>query len=142
MAQLIEFAGNHFLLVGGFILVASLLIQDLITGGMGKGSIDPKGATDLINHQSAVVIDVRPSSDFSKGHIINAVNIPMNGFSGQIDKLRKHQEQPIVVNCRSGAQSSLACRQLRKAGFKQVFNLQGGIMAWQNANFPISRKRK
>lgn len=142
MAQLIEFAGNHLLLVGGFIVVLTLLIQDLLTGGFGKGSVDPKGATELINQQNAVVLDVRPSADFSKGHIINAVNIPMNGFSGQIDKLRKHQDQPIVVSCRSGAQSSTACRLLRKAGFSQVFNLQGGMLAWQNANFPVSRKRK
>jgi len=142
MHQIIEFAGNHFLLVGSFIVVAVLLIQELAQGGLGKGSVDPKGATELINQQNAVVVDVRPSADFSKGHIINAINIPMNGFNGQIDKLRKHQEQPILVSCRSGAQSSMACRLLRKAGFGQVYNLQGGLMAWQNANFPVSRKRK
>ena len=142
MEQFIEFAGNHLLLVGGFVVVAALFIQDLTTGGLGKGSVDPKGATDLINQQNAVVIDVRPGTDFSKGHIINALNIPMSGFSGQIDKLTKYKEQPIIVSCRSGAQSSSACRMLRKQGFDQVFNLQGGIMAWQSANLPVSRKKK
>jgi len=142
MDQLIEFASNHMLLVGGFVVVAVLLIQELATGGTGKGSIDPKGATELINHQNAVVIDVRPENDFTSGHIINAVNIPMSSFSGKIDKLKKYQGRPVIISCRSGGQSNSACRMLRKAGFDQVFNLQGGMLAWQNANFPVSRKRK
>lgn len=142
MDQLIEFAGNHMLLVGGFVVVAALLIQDLAAGGMGKGSLEPKEATDLINRQNAVIIDVRPSNDFSSGHIINAINIPMSGFSNQIDKLKKHQGKPIIVSCRSGAQSSAACRMLRKSGFEEVYNLRGGMLSWQNAKFPVSRKRK
>jgi rhodanese-related sulfurtransferase len=142
MEQLIEFSGNHLMLVGGFFVVTVLLIQDLFAGGFGKGSVDPKGATDLINQQDAVVIDVRPSADFSKGHIINSLNIPMSGLNGQLDKLNKYKSRPVVVSCRSGAQSSAACRMLRKQGFDQVFNLQGGIMAWQNANLPVSRKKK
>ncbi len=142
MEQLIEFSGNHLLLVGGFVVVAVLLIQDLASGGFGKGSVDPKGATELINQQEAVVVDVRPGADFTKGHIINAINMPMSSFSGQLDKLNKYKDKPIVVSCRSGAQSSAACRMLRKQGFEQVFNLQGGIMAWQNANLPVSRKKK
>lgn len=142
MDQVIEFASNHYLLVGGFIFVLALLIQDLISGGGGKGSVDPTGATEMINNEEALVIDVRPGADFSKGHIINAKNIPMSGFAGQIDSLRKHQEKPIIINCNSGAQSAAACRMLRKAGFERVYNLRGGILAWQNANFPVSRKRK
>lgn len=142
MDQLIEFAGNHLLLVGGFVVAASLLVQDMVAGGVGKGSIDPKDATDMINHQDAVVIDVRSGADFTAGHIINAVNIPMTKFAGQVDKLKKHQGKPIIISCRSGAQSSSACRMLRKSGFEQVYNLRGGMLSWQNANFPVSRKRK
>lgn len=141
MDQLLEFAGNHFILVTAFVVVASLLAQDLMVNG-GKGSVDAKGATDLINNQNAVVIDVRPSSDFNNGHIINAKNIPMSSFNSQIDKLQKHKNKPIIISCRSGAQSASACRMLRKQGFENVFNLTGGILSWQSANFPISRKRK
>jgi rhodanese-related sulfurtransferase len=85
---------------------------------------------------------VRPTADYSKGHIINSTNIPMNGFSKQISTLEKYRDKPVIVSCRSGAQSSQACSQLRKAGFKEVYNLRGGILAWQNANLPLSRKKK
>ena len=88
-----------------------------------------------------MVVDVRPVADFSQGHILHSVNVPMNGFKNQIQQLKKHQERPIIVSCRSGAQSAQACAQLRKAGFEKVYNLRGGILAWQNASLPVSRKK-
>ncbi|MCU7813903.1 MAG: rhodanese-like domain-containing protein [Candidatus Thiodiazotropha sp. (ex Lucinoma kastoroae)] len=140
MQQLIEFTMNHWILVLTFVLVAGFLIFNLLIGD--KHAVDPTTATDLINHQDAVVVDVRPAADFHKGHIINAISIPSNGFGNQIGLLSKHKEKPVIISCRSGAQSSAACQQLKKAGFEQVFNLKGGILAWQNANLPITRKNK
>jgi rhodanese-related sulfurtransferase len=139
MQQLIEFAMNHWILVTTFLLVAGFLIFNLLQGD--KGSVEPVAATDLINRQQAVVVDVRPNADFHQGHIINAINIPSNGFANQINTLSKHKNKPIIVSCRSGAQSSGACDQLRKAGFEQVYNLKGGMLAWQSANLPVTRKK-
>ena len=120
--------------------IIALLVHNLIAGG--KGSVDPVGATDLINHRDALVVDVRPAADFAKGHIINAQNVPMNGFKNQIATLQKHKGKPILISCRSGSQSSAACQQLRKAGFQEVFNLRGGILAWQSANLPLTRRKR
>ncbi len=140
MEQFVEFAGNHSMLFGALGLILGLLTYNLMMGN--KGTLDPQGATALINHQDALVVDVRPTPDYAKGHIINSVNVPMNGFSKQINSLEKHKDKPVIVSCRSGAQSSQACAQLRKAGFSEVYNLRGGILAWQNANLPLSRKKK
>jgi rhodanese-related sulfurtransferase len=140
MEQLIEFAMNHWILLLSFIIVAGVLIYNLSLGD--KGSVEPIAATDLINHQEAVVVDVRPAADFHKGHIINAINIPGNGFANQMGILSKYKDKPIIVSCRSGAQSSSACQQLKKAGYEQVYNLKGGILAWQSANLPVTRKKK
>ncbi|MGD8589189.1 MAG: rhodanese-like domain-containing protein [Chromatiales bacterium] len=139
MQQLIEFTMNHWVLVLSFVLVGALLIYNLLQGN--KGSLDPTGATDLINHQNAVVVDVRPAADYQKGHIINAINIPSNGFANQVNSLSKYKDRPIIVSCRSGSQSQAACQQLRKAGFEKVFNLHGGVLAWQNASLPLTRKK-
>ena len=65
----------------------------------------------------------------------------MNAFQNQLGQLKKHQGKPIIVSCRSGAQSSQACRHLRSAGFTDVYNLKGGMLAWQNANLPVTRKK-
>jgi rhodanese-related sulfurtransferase len=139
-AQLIEFVSNHWPLFVALVAVAALLAYNLIVGE--KGSVDPAGATELINHKDAVVIDVRPAADFAKGHIINAQNIPMNGLKNQLGVLQKHKNGPLVVACRSGSQSSMACQQLRKAGFAEVYNLRGGVLAWQSANLPLTRKKR
>jgi rhodanese-related sulfurtransferase len=122
------------------VVVLGLLAYNLAVGD--KGSVDPADATSLINHRDAVVIDVRPTADFAKGHIVNAQNVPMNGFKNQIGALQRYKDGPVVVACRSGAQSAMACQQLRKAGFAEVYNLRGGVLAWQNANLPLSRKRR
>lgn len=140
MQQLIEFTMNHWILILTFVGVAGFLVFNMLVGD--KDALDPVAATELINHQDAVVVDVRPSADFNKGHIINAISIPSNGFANQMGVLNKHKEKPIIISCRSGAQSSTATVQLKKAGFEQVYNLKGGILAWQSANLPITRKSK
>jgi rhodanese-related sulfurtransferase len=137
--QLIDFAMNHWMILTAFVLIAAYLIFTLLQGD--KGSVEPMAATEMINHQQAVVVDVRPSADFHKGHIINAISIPSNGFASQLGTLNKHKGKPIIVSCRSGAQSASACAQLRSAGFEQVYNLKGGLLAWQSANLPVSRKK-
>jgi rhodanese-related sulfurtransferase len=136
----IEFIGNNWLLFVALAVIVALLTHNLIVGS--KGSVDPLGATEMINHQQAVIVDVRPTADFSKGHIINAINIPFNGFKSQIGTLQKHKGRPIIINCRSGSQSAMACQQLRKEGFEDVHNLRGGIMAWEAAGLPLTRKKR
>jgi rhodanese-related sulfurtransferase len=138
--QIVEFVGSHWYLFLALVVILGLLTHNIIVGG--KGSVEPLQATEMINHQDAVVVDVRPAADFAKGHIINAINIPMNGFKNQIATLTKHKGKPIILNCRSGAQSAMACSQLRKEGFEQVFNLRGGIMAWEAASLPLTRKKR
>lgn len=137
-AQLVEFIGHHWVLVLALLVILGLLAYDLIAGS--AGGINPLEAVTVMNHQDAVVVDVRPAADFAKGHIINAINIPMNGFMKQVGVLEKYREHPIILNCNSGAQSSQACNQLRKQGFTRVYNLRGGILAWENANLPVTRK--
>lgn len=138
--QLIEFIGNHWELVAALAIILALLTYSFLVSG--KGAVDPSGATDLINHKDALVLDVRSAADFAQGHIINALNIPMNGFKKQIGTLQKHKDRPILITCRSGSQSSMACQQLRKEGFEDVHNLRGGIMAWQSASLPLSKKKR
>jgi len=141
MQQFLEFAGNNLILFGALIVVLVLLAQNIIVG-MDKTAVTPRGATELINREDALVVDVRPMNDFSSGHILNAINIPANSLKKQMAQLEKHKDRHIIVACRSGTQSAIACKQLRQAGFEKVHNLKGGMLAWQNEDFPISHKKK
>jgi rhodanese-related sulfurtransferase len=141
MAQLVEFAGNHLYLIAALAVILILLAQNLLADG-GKNSVSPQLATELINRKDAVVVDVRPIADYSKAHIINSINIPATSLKNQLGQLDKHKDKgvPVIVACRSGAQSSVACKLQSKSGFEQVYNLKGGILAWQSASLPVSRK--
>ncbi len=141
MHQLLEFAGNHLILVGTLIAILALLIHSLASEMGGKGVVGPQQATELINREDGVVLDVRSMADFNKGHIIRAINIPISGLQNQLGQLEKYKKKPIIVACRSGAQSSLACKQLQRNGFERVYNLKGGILGWQSKNLPMSRKK-
>ncbi len=140
VSQLFEFVVHNWYLFVALVVILALLIHNLIVGE--RGNVEPLGATEMINHKDATVIDVRSAADFAAGHIVNAVNIPMNGFKNQLAVLGKYKGKPIIVNCRSGGQSGAACEHLRKQGFEEVYNLKGGILAWQAANLPLSRKKR
>ena len=139
-AQLIDFVGNHVILFAALGVILGLLTYNLVLGD--RGAVEPTAATTIMNRKDAAVIDVRPAADFEKGHVINAVNIPMNGFKKQTGVLNKYKDKAVIIVCRSGSQSQAACQLLRKAGFEEVYNLKGGVLAWENANLPLTRKKR
>lgn len=103
-------------------------------------------ATDFANKANelphALIIDVRTPDEFSKGHIQKAKNIDWNGddFEKQIATLDK--AKPVFVYCLSGGRSSSAASKMRKDGFKEVYELDGGIMKWRGANMPETNENK
>ena len=86
---------------------------------------------------NAFLLDVRTSEEFASGHLKNATNINIydDNFNDQIAKIDK--QKTIFVYCKGGGRSAQAASQLRNTGFKNVFDLNGGIMAWDNENLPI-----
>ena len=84
----------------------------------------------------AMVIDVRTPVEFAKGHLPNAKNFDWNGksFDQQIAMLSK--EKPVFVYCLSGARSTSAANKMISDGFKEVYQLEGGILKWRGANLP------
>jgi thioredoxin len=92
--------------------------------------------TEIKTHPIAPLVDVRTPDEFSKGHLQNALNIDWNGnsFDSEISKLDK--SKPVFVYCLSGGRSGQAAAKMRADGFKEVYELQGGIMKWRGANLP------
>lgn len=85
---------------------------------------------------TATILDVRTKEEFSKGHLSYANNFDWNGnkFDEQIAPLDK--SKPVFVYCLSGGRSASAANKMRSDGFKQVYELDGGIMKWRGANLP------
>lgn len=90
----------------------------------------------------AVVIDVRTPEEFKGGSIFNAVNIDFNDNYFEIHTKQLDASKTYFVYCLSGGRSSSAASFMRKNGFKNVFELNGGIMAWRKADLPIVNQNK
>lgn len=142
MGRILEFATTHWELSLAFAVTVGLLIHNLF-GEKWKSypTIDPVEAIHLINHREALFLDVRSERERAQGFILNSIHIPLDSLKGRLQELEKHKDKHIVVGCRSGHRSSHACGQLHKNGFAHVYNLRGGMLAWQNANLPVTTKR-
>ena len=142
MDRLLEFAGNHTLLV--FALVASFLLAvftELRRKASGMLAVAPTEAVKLINND-AVVLDLRSSESFSRGHIVGARNVPMDQLDGSMEKLARFRDKPVVAVCDAGVTSTKAVNALRKSGFESVYNLKGGMNAWGQAGLPVVSGKK
>ena len=141
MEQLITFTSNNTILVISIVIVSLMLLNNLFAEKLrGYTSITPVESTQMINHDDALVLDVREMNEYSEGHILNSVHIPLTSLKTRISEIEKHKAKKVIVACRSGHRSSHACASLKKNGFEEVFNLRGGVMAWQNANLPLIKK--
>ena len=141
MERFPEFISNHSSLVLAFVVILGALLWTLwqsIGGGMKK--LSPMDATQLINREDAVVLDVRSDGEFNQGHIVNSVNIPQKSVQDQLSKLEKYRSRPIITACRTGQIAQGVGSVLRKNGFEQVYNLAGGLVAWEGANLPLVKK--
>lgn len=142
MDRFLEFAGEHTLLVLGLMISFFVLVfSELRRKASNLISVDPTDAVKLINNDAAI-IDLRNAESYSRGHIVNARNIPFDAFDPTQDKIAKLKGKPVVTVCDSGITSNKAVDALRKSGFESVFNLKGGMAAWDQAGLPVVTGKK
>jgi rhodanese-related sulfurtransferase len=96
-------------------------------------------AVTLINRRDPLVLDVRSQAEFNNGHIGGARLIPVGELKSRLADLEKFKDKPVLVHCATGNRSQGAAKMLKDAGFKEVFNLQGGLGAWQQAGMPVEK---
>ena len=142
MDRLVEFSGNHALLVLALLVSFFLLLAtELRRKASGLTNIEPLAAVSLINSE-AVVIDLRNAEAYSRGHIVNARNIPFDEFDVNRDRVGKLKGKSVIAVCDTGISSTKAVGLLRKSGFENVFGLKGGMSAWSAAGLPVVTGKK
>jgi rhodanese-related sulfurtransferase len=140
--QFIEFFLNNLILSAGFIFILGLVIKAEVDHQANKeNQRSPTQAIRLINnHNDIVIIDARATKEFKKGHIKGARNVPITDFNAKISSLSQYKDKPILLYCNTGTSISRAIRLLKKAGFNNINNIEGGIMAWNQASLPLTTK--
>lgn len=139
---LIAFAAQSPILSSIFVvLTVALVYTEVARLFVGYKTVSPAQLTNLINRESALLVDVSAIAEFEKGHILGAKHVAMSQFDPDNKLLAKAKELPVAVVCRTGQSSSEAAKRLHKAGFTRVYWLNDGLNAWIQADLPLTKGR-
>ncbi|MDX5982107.1 rhodanese-like domain-containing protein [Exiguobacterium profundum] len=117
------------LFVGVLALIA-IFIFVITSGKDGIKKIDVKTLQKKLENEEITLLDVRESSEYEGGHIEGAVNAPLSSLDA--NQLPYPKDEPIYVICRSGNRSAQAASQLQDAGYTEIYDVSGGMIAWQS----------
>lgn len=121
-------------------LIAVLATSIFLLTGCGSEASTNLGAQDFqakTQEAGVITLDVRTPGEFVAGHLVNAINIDVEGmqFDSEISKLDKNAT--YAVYCRSGRRSQVAIDRMKSAGFANLFNLNAGVQEWAAAGLPL-----
>ncbi len=122
-------------------ITVAIVYTEVMRVFRGFKGLRPAELTALINGENALVVDLRPSAEFEKGHIPGSKNVQMAQFDPENKALANARALPVVAVCKAGTTAVDAAKRLRKAGFERVYVLEGGIGAWQGADLPLAKGR-
>ena len=113
-----------------FILSSTLFFSCNLINNNSVNEINSDELTEFLQINDAILVDVRRDDEYINGHIENSINIDYmsDEFVDKTERLDKNM--PIILYCRSGRRSYLSAIKLSENGFKEVYNLEGGILSW------------
>ena len=137
MSDYLTFAMAHPAMVGSFFtLLVLLIILEMKRGG---AALEAQQAVRMMNHDQAIVLDVRKTADFRSGHIAGARNLPYAQLKERLHTLDNLKDRPLIVACATGSTARSVAEQLKAQGF-QAYRLGGGMMEWQAQSLPVNKK--
>ena len=134
MALFLEFVAQQWLLVAALLAaVGMLFFHETRKSGP---SLSPQQAINMVNGRDGLFLDLRDGGDYKQGHIVEALNIPVAKLPTRMAELEKYKTRPIVLVCKMGQQAGVAGKQLKAAGYEEVYKMSGGMMEWGNLQLP------
>ena len=121
------------------LLILIVALSTISCSSQNKIILEPSVFSDSINaSENAILLDVRTPEEYSQGFIGNAKNVDIKdeNFKSVIDKMDKNQT--YYVYCLSGRRSSSAIDYMEKSGFKNIYELNGGITGWKSNKLPVT----
>lgn len=139
MNDFIAFLINHWMFSGLVCLTVILIaVVEFRFKRFGLKHLSAQELVLALNHDQALVLDLRDQDAYQKGHILGSVNIPAAEWDEKIDAfLKKHPQGPIVLVCQLGAVSAKKGAVLVKRQDRPVQLLAGGMGTWLQAALPL-----
>lgn len=123
--------------ISALTIIATIILTGCSSESGAAMNLDAAGFKAKTQEAGVVVLDVRTRGEFNDGHIANAINIDVESdtFLNEIAKLDK--SKTYAVYCRSGRRSADAVAKMSNEQFVSLFNLNGGVINWSNAGYPL-----
>ena len=134
-----DFIQNNMLLIGVAFASGAMLVWPFVRRTAGGPWVSTLQATQLINREDALILDVRDAAEYARGHLLGAKNVPLADLERRAAELDKHKARPVIVHCDNGSRATRALGVLKARGFGNVVNLNGGYGAWQQAGLPVEK---
>ena len=134
-----DFVQNNLLLIAVAFASGAMLIWPFVRRSTGGPWVNTLQATQMINRQDALVLDVRDAAEYAQGHILGAKNVPLADLERRAAEFDKHKAKPMIVHCDNDSRATRAIGVLKGRGFGNVVNLAGGYGAWQQAGLPVEK---
>ena len=138
---MLEFLQKNILLVAAAVGSGAMLLWPLVRGGIGGPSVNTLQATQLMNRENALVLDVRDPAAYAAGHILGAKNLPLAEIDKRAADFEKYKSKAVIVSCDTGNVSARAVGALKARGFTNVVSLAGGFRAWLQASLPAEAEK-
>ncbi len=137
---MMQFIQNNWPLILIMLISGGMLLWPLVGGRFSSvREVGALAATQLINRQNAVMLDLREAKEYEGGHLPNALHIPLSQLSSRAAELSKLTSRPLIAYCDRGNKSRALGPTLAKLGFAEVYTLRGGVHAWTEAGLPVSK---
>lgn len=139
MKELVVFITSHWILASLLgVLVFAFILNEIIGSHFGsRHTVLAEHAVQMINHQNAVVFDIRTETEFSTGHIVGAEQLTAATLDKKMPHLAKYLQQPIIIGTTNGQDTTKMMTLLREKGFSRIFILSGGMQNWKSAGMPM-----
>lgn len=100
-------------------------------------TVDVQTVAEVKERDDVVVLDVREPWEYEEGHIPGVTLIPMQEVPNRLDEIPT--EETVILTCRTGNRSGQVAEYLRQQGYDNVHNMEGGIVAWEQAGLAVER---
>lgn len=93
-----------------------------------ENSIDYQNAKMILkNDKNCILLDVRSPQEYKEGHLDGSINIPLYDIEKDVSKIIPKKENTVIVYCQSGGRSKKALEILKKEGYTNLYNIEGGL---------------
>ena len=138
MSNLMLFIQHNLLLcISLIIAIIIYIIFELRQSKANANSVCSQDAINLNSRKKGVFLDIRDGKSYNAAHIVGALHTSIENLKSSTKFLKKHQKNPIIIYCSTGAQAQLAYQLLKKDGFEQLYVLKGGFKQWLKDQLPI-----